>query len=929
MIARYLLAAAPVALCASPCLAGDKVLYQPAPAWVEPAKLPSPDVEPGKMIRYLSQQVRFDDGVVSQYAEQLLSLKTPEALTQMGTVSANWYPDKGDLIVHTLALRRGGRTIDLLANGTRFEILRREQGLERRALDGMQTATVTVPGAQAGDELLFAYTITSRDQALGGEYEWSGIILPQPIPLVKGNIIASWPADSGVKQAFHRYSGATPTATGLRVELPIAKLEDAPPASPSRFNLPPLVQLSSFDSYREVSDRLAPHYVSEGLIKEGGDLDKRVAQIAQRHAAPIDRAAAALRLVQEEVSYQYNGMDGGNYLPQPPETTWQLRYGDCKAKSFLLLSILQQLGVESQIVLVSSNRGDAIPELLPMPSNFDHMIVHAAIAGKDYWLDGTMTGIRKPMLDFVPSFVWALPVIKGGSELVPVRPGNLAQPLQAMDITLDQTAGIAVPALFDVTLTFAGPYSAPYRTLATMDEGEQKSDALRAVVDQTVGESRSFDHTIAYDEETGQAVVRAKGVISSSWRRNNGRYELSVPYQPASSFGFDIDRTRRAWRDVPIRMNAPYYQLANVTVLLPPKESEEDYRLLGKAEFEQTIGRNFLRSQGRLDGNTLRLAQSVMSRDWELPADEVSAAKRDTVLMQKSLARLFAPREVRDPWQYHGKDRARLRPLEAAYAKLIEAEKDEDELATLYVNRARFRYQTADWSGAAADLTTAIGLKAQTEDIVDRAQAYIELGQFDKALADLREKESIEPDGSTYWQQVQLLALLGRKDEALSLATEYGGFAKKVEDAELMQAEAYGWTGRHADGKAIMDRLAAAEPNDADLLNAACWYAGTWNLASEAAMLTCDRAVELSKSSGPALDSRALMFYRLGQSDRAVADLDTVLAANPAMHGSRYLRGLIRLSKGDRSGQDDVDQALAASPFIRTQYAAYGLTPAK
>ena len=126
-----------------------------------------------------------------------------------------------------------------------------------------------------------------------------------------------------------------------------------------------------------------------------------------------------------------------------------------------------------------------------------------------------------------------------------------------------------------------------------------------------------------------------------------------------------------------------------------------------------------------------------------------------------------------------------------------------------------------------------------------------------------------------------------------------------------------------------MDRLAAAEPNDADLLNGACWYAGTWNLASEAAMLTCDRAVELSKSSGPALDSRALMFYRLGQSDRAVADLDTVLAANPAMHGSRYLRGLIRLSKGDRSGQDDVDQALAASPFIRTQYAAYSLTPAK
>lgn len=61
-----------------------------------------------------------------------------------------WLPDKGDLIVHRLELRRGKQVIDLLAQGVKPEVIRRESELEQRSLDGMLTALVKVPGAQVG-----------------------------------------------------------------------------------------------------------------------------------------------------------------------------------------------------------------------------------------------------------------------------------------------------------------------------------------------------------------------------------------------------------------------------------------------------------------------------------------------------------------------------------------------------------------------------------------------------------------------------------------------------------------------------------------------------------------------------------------------------------------------------------------------------------
>src|SRR5690606_42156041 len=79
--------------------------------------------------------------------------------------------DKDDLTVHQVEIYRDGEVIDLLASGSEFDVIRREQGLEARLLDGELTATLAIPGLRGGDVLRTAYSGSSHDQALADEVQ--------------------------------------------------------------------------------------------------------------------------------------------------------------------------------------------------------------------------------------------------------------------------------------------------------------------------------------------------------------------------------------------------------------------------------------------------------------------------------------------------------------------------------------------------------------------------------------------------------------------------------------------------------------------------------------------------------------------------------------------------------------------------------------
>ena len=142
---------------AGPAWASDTPRYEPAPSWV----LPAPPIKQGTglpVVAVLDQQTRIADGTVWNYRELGSRAVSADALARMGTVSINWQPFHGELIIHRVNIVRDGQRIDVLKTGQKFSVIRREENLEKLEMNGVLTATLQVEGLRVGDVLDVAYS---------------------------------------------------------------------------------------------------------------------------------------------------------------------------------------------------------------------------------------------------------------------------------------------------------------------------------------------------------------------------------------------------------------------------------------------------------------------------------------------------------------------------------------------------------------------------------------------------------------------------------------------------------------------------------------------------------------------------------------------------------------------------------------------------
>lgn len=496
-------------------------------------------------------------------------------------------------------------------------------------------------------------------------------------------------------------------------------------------------------------------------------------------------------------------------------------------------------------------------------------------------------------------------------------------PDQVIRITLDQSAGVGVPTLFDIEIVRSGSMGAQLRSTADLDEGKLQRDAVYKVVASELGPVQIVDYTVAYDDQPGLATITASGVMTSPWKQERGIYELSPPAQVAAQIDFDASRARSEWRDIPVRLNGPYYVATELEILLP--EAGEGFTLRNAEPIEQEIGGVEVRSDVTLTGERLTLSQSRRSYREELPASELTAVKRQLAQHLRALPIARAPATTRRQWDY-GTDRSALAALEEAYAALIEDAEEFDSSALM--NRAAFRSGTFDHAGSIADYDAAIAMDPTADLYFSRASARFMLGELEAALEDLRLAEDSEPDGSTYSSQIEMLGLLGRGEEARALAEDYAAFAEAPHEADEALGVALGWAGNPREGIELIRSTLAARPGDGDLLNTLCWESGKWNLVTAEVLETCVGAVEKSDFSPSALDSRALAHYRLGNYEAALTDANAALGEYREMPDTRFLKGLILIALGDRkAGQASITEAKIMKPSVERQYAAWGLTP--
>lgn len=915
--------------------ASDVPLYQPAPAWVTPAPLTAvakPDANAPALVIF-DMQHRIENGRLWSYADNATRIVSPEALSEAATLALSWAPDKGDLIIHELSIQRGSERIDLLAKGQKFTVLRREQSLEQRELTGILTATLAVEGLQVGDILRLRSSTSEKDDALGGRVQDVTQILAAPAQVGFARIRVSWPTATAVRwKLLANDVKAAPVDkagyTELLLQLPAVKQVEMPSDAPGRYLHPPLLELATFADWADVSKTVAPLFATKGEIAPGSPLALEVAAIRKAEASPIGRAQRALELVQDKIRYLAVGMDGGNYVPQKPARTWDVRYGDCKAKTLLLLAILRDLGIDADAVLANVGMGDLVPDRLPSAAAFNHVFVRAQIGGDTLWLDGTASGSRIGDIHDTPQVGYVLPISATGAALVKVATHANARPLIDLSIDADETASVDVPSVFTATAVVQGPPAA-MMTMAKSRLGEKEQrDAVQGFFQAFVGEGQFVDASIVPDPVAGIVTIKARGLRTTAWQTDDRRRKRPLTIL-IDQVRFDPDRSKTSWAAIPVAVPAPGGLRYRLRLHLP--EGGRGFALDGVADSKERIAGYDVVRKANLTGDIFTLEERIDSTGGEIPVARIPA-ERDAVATAKARApRLVAPADTRRRWNLDATDPAGATQIAAARAVLAKsiATADTDEVSG-YQSRAALLSAIGDHPGARADLTRALAIAPTVELYLRRANEAYQVNDLAATLADAEAARALDPSSVDAVGTVsRVKAERGDLVGAVALLDDRIGRGGEVRNTyRRMKASLVGDFGNPSEALALYDSLITEKPGSPDLLNGRCWTKGTRQVMLESALKDCTQAIELSSDSSAALDSRAMVWYRLGKYTEALADLDAVIAQSPSQAASLFMRSIVlKQLHRDADAKRDLALARRITPTIDGDFARFGIKP--
>jgi tetratricopeptide (TPR) repeat protein len=253
--------------------------------------------------------------------------------------------------------------------------------------------------------------------------------------------------------------------------------------------------------------------------------------------------------------------------------------------------------------------------------------------------------------------------------------------------------------------------------------------------------------------------------------------------------------------------------------------------------------------------------------------------------------------------------------------------------AAAFSRRAMAATDRHDYASAIVDLNKAVELApAEPGYLYQRGMALWNTRQTALALADFDAALKLKPDDAPSLLARASLRLSFDRPAAIAdmeAADRYlpreaverislGDLYERADVLPAALAQYSKWIDTH-------ERIDVRMPH---VLNSRCWVRALLGQELEAALSDCNDAVKGQPNTPNFLDSRALVYLRLGNYDKAIADYDAAIAAQPKSAWSHYGRGIARTRKGlTADGQADMAEATALSPKIAEFAGRHGINP--
>lgn len=281
---------------------------------------------------------------------------------------------------------------------------------------------ISMPALENNAIIEYAYTIDDLGRGPLGKHFQDEFLFQDFDPMLISRYTLTVP--KGMKIYYKMYNGElspeieekgnTVTYKWEKRDIPQIIQEDyMPPLA----DVVPRLEITTFKDWQEVAswyyDIANPKTKSDEAIKA------KVIELTRDKKTLEDKVKSIYYFVANEI--RYVGLEFGisGLMPHQASEVFKYKYGDCKDKATLLISMFREIGVPAYYVLVRTRYRGTLP--LESPGfQFDHAICAIKLNDKLYFLDGTAEDTRFGYIPSMDQGTKALLIEDGKSVLVDI-----------------------------------------------------------------------------------------------------------------------------------------------------------------------------------------------------------------------------------------------------------------------------------------------------------------------------------------------------------------------------------------------------------------------------------------------------------------------------------------------------------------------------
>ncbi len=616
-----------------------------APPWMHAlvnAPLPAHDEKTDAVLLYSETAVTvLPDHKIKTLVREAYKILRPGG-RDYGIVAVSFNPNKKITSLHGWCIPTQGKDYEVKDKEATEVSLPKIEGSE--LISDVKEKLLHIPAPDPGNIIGYEYEAHEQPLVLQDVWDFQG-----ESPVRESHYSLQVPPGWEYKASWLNYPEVKPTQAGsgqwqwvVSDVKAIREEEDMPPRRGVAgqmivtFFPPGGAGADGFATWREMGNWY--QNLASGRRDASPEIKQKMTALTASAATPLDKMRALAQFVQRDIRYVAIELGIGGWQPHPAADVFVHRYGDCKDKATLMISMLREIGVDSYYVVINMERGSVTPDMPPYVGGFNHVIVAIKLPEgvTDPSLIATMQHPRlgrllffDPTNELTPfgqlrghlQANYGLLVTPDGGELVelPQQPSKMNSIQRTARLTLDASGTLKG----DMEEVRVGDRAWSQRlTLTTLTKDSDRIKPIESLLADSISIFRITKATFLNLQQTEQPFVFNYSFEAENYAKRAGTLLLVRPRVLGSKFSRLLETKEP--RKYPVEFDGPVWDTDTFDITLPPGYDVDDLPPPVDAEYSFAS----YHSKTEAHGNVIHYSRTLEVKELSVPVSRVEELKK-------------------------------------------------------------------------------------------------------------------------------------------------------------------------------------------------------------------------------------------------------------------------------------------------------------